>query len=153
MKPSSMQMNAQKKTSLHAAFISSPMNSAFFLIWATFSACSALRDPVTLLSCPASSHRHSSDRPTVQTAKLLFVTAARPLFSVAFLPCPIPPLPSASCLEIRRSLPVPFQPATGKAAAFLVVDQTAAAAAGSADRIHGERRRQSVNNRKTDLWP
>ena len=128
MKPSSMQMNAQKKISLHAAFISSPMNSAFFLIWATFSACSALRDPVTLLSCPASSHRHSSDRPTVQTAKLLFETAARPLFSVAFPPCPIPPLPSASCLEIRRSLPVPFQPTTGKAAAFLVVDQIAAAA-------------------------
>lgn len=128
MKPSSMQMNAQKKISLHAAFISSPMNSAFFLIWATFSACSALRDPVTLLSCPASSHRHSSDRPTVQTARLLFETAARPLFSVAFPPCPIPPLPSASCLETRRSLPVPFQPTTGKAAAFLVVDQIAAAA-------------------------
>ena len=128
MKPSSMQMNAQKKTSLHAAFISSPMNSAFFPIWATFSACLALRDPVTLLSCPASSHRHSSDRPTVQTVRLLFETAARPLFSVAFPPCPIPPLPSASCLETRRSLPVPFQPTTGKAAAFLIVDQIAAAA-------------------------
>ena len=99
-----------------------------FPIWATFSACLALRDPVTLLSCPASSHRHSSDRPTVQTARLLFETAARPLFSVAFPPCPIPPLPSASCLETRRSLPVPFQPTTGKAAAFLVVDQIAAAA-------------------------
>ena len=80
-----MQMNAQKKISLHAASISSPMNSAFFLIWATFSACSALRDPVTLLSCPASSHRHSSDRPTVPDGDDYYSqTAARPLFRWLF---------------------------------------------------------------------
>ncbi|MFR0936502.1 MAG: hypothetical protein ACLSF4_03100 [Hominenteromicrobium sp.] len=124
-----MQMNAQKKTSLHAAFISSPMNSAFFPymgnILGMFGASAILQH---YYRAPASSHRHSYRQTYGADGETIIRDCCQTVIFGGFSPCPIPPLPAASCLEIRRSLPVPFQPTTGKAAAFLVVDQIAAAA-------------------------